>query len=122
MDVVFDGSPLPQPPVANNDSGFVATDEHRIADSGFGVARQRHGPQWAAAVDHRGEQSEQRHRHLQLEHADDQFRADDRLLGSAGFTYTITDGQGGTASANVALTVKSGARVCSLAIRRPRSR
>ena len=31
--------------------------EHRLADPGFGIARQRHGPQWAAAVDHGGEQS-----------------------------------------------------------------
>ena len=63
VDVVFNGSSS-QPPVANNDSGFVDTDEHHAFDSGFDAARQRHGPQRAAAVDLRREQPEQRHGQL----------------------------------------------------------
>ena len=65
----------PLPPVANNDSGFVATINTTELDCGFCAARQRHRPQRAAAVDHWSEQSEQRNGHLQFQHADRQLRA-----------------------------------------------
>ena len=79
--------------------------EHRTHDSGLGASRQRHGPERLTAVDHGGEQSEQRHGHLQLEHADRQLRADHRLLRHGKFHLLNQRRQGGTASANVSLTV-----------------
>ena len=80
--------------------------EHRAFDSGFGAACQRHGPQRAAAVDHRGQQSEQRHGHLQLRARRPSASCRPTgYTGPASFTYTITDGRSGTASANVSLTV-----------------
>ena len=96
VDVVFNDTS--QGPQANDDSGFTTTENNAAVDSGFGAARQRHGPHWPAAVDHGRQQSEQRHRHLQPEHADRQLRADSGYTGPASFTYTITDGQSGTGS------------------------
>ena len=73
--------------------------EHGAFDSGFGAARQRHGPQGSAAVDHGRQQSEQRHRQLQREHTDRHLRANAGYVGPASFTYTITDGQAALARA-----------------------
>ena len=105
VDVVFDGSPLQlQPPVANNDSGFVAitntalpipasallandTDPNGLPLSITGVSNPSHG----TATYNSSTQTIS-------------FVPTTGYVGSASFTYSTTDGQG-TASANVSLTV-----------------
>ena len=110
VDVVFDGSPLQlQPPVANNDSGFVAitnaalpipasallandTDPNGLPLSITGVSNPSHG----TATYNSSTQTIS-------------FVPTTGYVGSASFTYSITDGQG-TASANVSLMVNPGSR------------
>ena len=104
VDVIFTGSAL-QPPVANNDSGLIVTenitrsipasvllandtDPNGLPLSITGVSNPSNG----TATYNSSTQTIS-------------FVPTTGYLGPAGFTYTISDGQGGTASANVALSV-----------------
>jgi Domain of unknown function (DUF4082)/Cadherin-like domain/Bacterial Ig domain len=104
VDVVFDGGPF-QPPVANNVTGFDAvkntalsipasailasdTDPNGLPLSITGVSNASNG-----AVTYNASTQTIT------------FTPNSNYLGPASFTYTITDGIGGTASANVAVAV-----------------
>jgi hypothetical protein len=101
VDVVFDGDPL-QPPVANNYSAFAVqntpfslaastllandSDPYGLPLSIMGVSNPSNGT-------------------VTYNSGTITFVPTSGYTGPAGFTYTISDGQGDTASANVALTV-----------------
>ena len=107
VDVVFNGSPRASRRWPTMTAGSLRHEHHDV-DSGLGPACQRHGPQWAAAVDHGGEQSEHGTATYNSSTQTINFVPTTGYIGPAGFTYTISDGQG-TASANVALTVVTSA-------------
>jgi Domain of unknown function (DUF4082)/Bacterial Ig domain/Cadherin-like domain len=105
VDVVFDGSNRPAPPVANNDSGFVVSKDNSISipastllandtDPGglplsvTGVSNPTNG-----TVSYNSSTQNVT------------FVPATGFSGTGSFTYSITDSNGGTASANVALFV-----------------
>ena len=99
--------PANQPPVASNDSGFTTAENTAVPDRRVLASRQRHRPERRHADGHRRQLSDERHGELQRRHETITFTPTTGYAGPAGFTYAISDGKGGTASAQVSLTVTS---------------
>jgi N,N-dimethylformamidase beta subunit-like protein/uncharacterized protein DUF4082/Big-like domain-containing protein len=112
VDVVFDGSPL-QPPVANNDSGLVATMNTSNAIAASTLLANDTDPYGLplsiTAVSNPSNGTVTYNSGTQTV----SFVPTTGYTGPAGFSYTITDGQGDTASANVSLTVTAAAPVAN---------
>jgi N,N-dimethylformamidase beta subunit-like protein/uncharacterized protein DUF4082/Big-like domain-containing protein/cadherin-like protein len=104
VDVVFEGNPL-QPPVANNDSGFVATENTALSIPASALLANDTDPNGLplsiAGVSNPGNGTVTYNSSTQTV----SFVPTTGYYGPATFTYSITDGQSGTASANVSLTV-----------------
>ena len=104
VDVVYNGSPL-QPPVANNDSGLVATENTTDSIAASVLLANDTGPYGLPlsimGVSNPSNGTVTYNSSTQTV----SFVPTTGYTGPAGFTYTITDGQGDTASANVSLTV-----------------
>jgi hypothetical protein len=104
VDVVFDGAAL-QPPVANNDSGFDATENTALSIPASALLANDTDPNGLAlsitAVSNPSNGTVTYNASTQTV----SFVPLAGYLGPASFTYTISDGQGGSASANVAVAV-----------------
>jgi hypothetical protein len=104
VDVVFDGAPL-QPPVANNDSGFDATENTALSIPASALLANDTDP-YGLPLSITGVSNPSNG--TVTYNASTQtvsFVPTSNYLGPARFTYTITDGEGDTASANVAISV-----------------
>jgi hypothetical protein len=104
VDVVFEGNPL-QPPVANNDSGLAATENTVLSIPASALLANDTDPNGMplsiTAVSNPSNGTITYNSSTQTV----SFVPTAGFSGPASFTYTITDGQSGTASANVSLTV-----------------
>jgi hypothetical protein len=104
VDVVFEGNAL-QPPVANNDSGFAATENTALSIPASALLVNDTDPNGLplsiAAVSNPSNGTVTYNSSTQTV----SFVPTTGYSGPASFTYSITDGQSGTASANVSLTV-----------------
>jgi hypothetical protein len=104
VDVVFNGAPL-QPPVANNDSGLSASQNGTLTIAAATLLANDTDPNGLAlSISSVGNAS----------HGTVSYNASTQTvsfvptagyLGPASFSYTITDGQAGTSTANVSLNV-----------------
>ena len=104
VDVVFEPSPL-QPPVANDDSGFVVTENSTLSIPASALLANDTDPNGLplsiTGVGNPSSGTVSYDPNTQTI----SFVPTTGYIGPAGFTYTISDGQSGTASANVSLTV-----------------
>jgi len=108
VDVVFNPGSAGGPPVANNDSGFVATENTALTIQASDLLANDYSPSgYALSIQSVSSPSNGT---VVLNSGSPQtvtFTPTNGYTGSAGFTYTITDGHGGTASAQVSLTVNA---------------
>jgi hypothetical protein len=106
VDVVFEGNSL-QPPVANNDSGFFATENSALSIPASALLANDTDPNGLplsiAGVNNPSNGTVTYNSSAQTV----SFVPTTGYSGPASFTYAITDGQSGTASANVSLTVNA---------------
>ena len=104
VDVVFNRASL-QSPVANDDSGFVVTENDAVSIPASTLLANDTDPNGLplsiTAVGNLSSGTVSYDPNTQTI----SFVPTTGYIGSAGFTYTISDGQSGTASANVSLTV-----------------
>jgi len=104
VDAVFEGPAL-QPPVANNDSGFAVLESTAVSIPASALLANDTDPNGLplsiSGVSNPSNGTVSYNSSTQTV----SFVPTTGYTGPAGFTYTITDGQAGTASANVALTV-----------------
>ncbi|WP_343715859.1 DUF4082 domain-containing protein [Inquilinus sp.] len=104
VDVTF-SSLTSQPPVANNDSGFTATENAPLTISASALLANDTDPNgYPLSIT---QVSAPTNGTVGFDSASNTitFTPTSGYTGNAGFTYSITDGHGGTASANVSLVV-----------------
>nr|WP_246180129.1 DUF4082 domain-containing protein [Microvirga thermotolerans] len=104
VDVIFDPGPQ-QPPTANADSGFTTSRDDALTISAASLLANDTDPNGDTLVITGVSGATNGAVAFDPQTNTVTFTPDAGYVGSAGFTYTVSDGHGGTASASVALTV-----------------
>ncbi len=114
VDVVFNPNTANHVPVANNDGGFVATENTPLSIPASALLANDADPDGDALSITGVSNPNNGTVAYNATNQTVQFTPTTGYTGPAGFTYTLTDGRGGNASANVSLTVSPTGTTASL--------